>query len=113
MRFLFTRLLIFFLLLGCGGTEDDQSQVIDSEPVIYSLDLYVSSEEIIVGQQILFSVFDNTGKNRTAEAKFFINDSEIDGSSYTFNDIGTFDIYAKFQNIKSDTEQVVFNQVTI
>ena len=44
---------------------------------------------------------------------FVTNDSEIDGSSYTFNDIGTFDIYAKFQNIKSDTEQVTVNQVPI
>ena len=113
MRFLFTRLLIIFLLLGCGGTEDDQSQELDNTPVITSIEVYVSSDEIIVGQQVLFSVFDNTGKNRTTEAKFYVNDSEIDGSSYTFNDIGTFDIYAKFQNLKSNTEQVEVNQVPI
>ena len=44
----------------------------------------MSSDEIIVGQQVLFSVFDNNGKNRTTEAKFYVNDSEIDGSSYMF-----------------------------
>ena len=75
MRFLFTRLLIIFLLLGCAGTEDDQSQELDNTPVITSIEVYVSSEEIIVGQQVLFSVFDNTGKNSTTEAKFYVNDS--------------------------------------
>ena len=113
MRFLITRLLILFLLLGCGGSEDDQSQELDNAPVITSIEVYVSSEEIIVGQQVLFSVFDNTGKNRTTEAKFYVNDSEIDGSSHTFNDVGTFDIYAKFQNLKSNTEQVEVNQVPV
>ena len=113
MRYLFTRLFIIFLLLGCAGTEDDQSQELDNTPVITSIEVYVSSDEIIVGQQVLFSVFDNTGKNRTTEAKFYVNDSEIDGSSYTFNDIGTFDIYAKFQNLKSNTEQVEVNQIPI
>ena len=53
MRFLFTRLLILFLLLGCGGSEDDQSQELDNAPVITSIEVYVSSEEIIVGQQVL------------------------------------------------------------
>jgi len=113
MKSLFGKIFIIFLLLGCSGSEDDQSTDQNNTPSINSLEMYVSADEIIVGQSILFSVFDNNGKNRTTEAKFYVNESEIDGSSHTFNDIGTFDIYAKFQNIKSNTEQVVVNQVPI
>ena len=113
MKSLFGKIFIIFLLLGCSGSEDDQSTDQNNTPSVNSLEMYVSSDEIIVGQSILFSVFDNNGKNRTTEAKFYVNESEIDGSSHTFNDIGTFDIYAKFQNIKSNTEQVVVNQVPI
>ena len=113
MKSLFGKIFIIFLLLGCSGSEDDQSTDQNNTPSVNSLEMYVSADEIIVGQSILFSVFDNNGKNRTTEAKFYVNESEIDGSSHTFNDIGTFDIYAKFQNIKSNTEQVVVNQVPI
>tara|TARA_B100000886_G_scaffold239253_1_gene167773 strand:- start:163 stop:1194 length:1032 start_codon:yes stop_codon:yes gene_type:complete len=113
MRLLFGKLLILFLLLGCSGSDDEQSTEIDNTPVVSSLQIFISSEEVIVGQQVLFSVFDNNSMNRTADAKFYINDQEISGSSYTFNDIGTFDVYAKFQDIKSNTEQVIVNQVPI
>ncbi len=113
MRILFGKLLILFLLIGCGGSDDEPSIQIDNTPVVSSLQIYISSEEIIVGQQVLFSVFDNNSMNRTADAKFYINDQEISGSSYTFNDIGTFDVHAKFQEIKSNTEQVIVNQVPI
>ena len=101
------------MLFGCSKSGNDQSTEIDNTPVVSSLQLYISSEEIIVGQQVLFSVFDNNSMNRTAEVKYYVNDNEISGTSYTFNDIGTFDIYAKLQNIKSNTEQVIVNQVPI
>jgi thiol-disulfide isomerase/thioredoxin len=110
---LFGKILIFLLLLGCSKSGNDQSTEIDNTPVVSSLQLYISSEEIIVGQQVLFSVFDNNSMNRTSEVKYYVNDNEISGTSYTFNDIGTFDIYAKLENIKSNTEQVIVNQVPI
>ena len=101
------------MLLGCSKSGNDQSTEIDNTPIVSSLQLYISSEEIIVGQQVLFSVFDNNSMNRTAEVKYYINDNEISGTSYTFNDIGTFEIYAKLENIKSNTEQIIVNQVPI
>tara|TARA_Y200000002_G_scaffold365178_1_gene354823 strand:- start:406 stop:1437 length:1032 start_codon:yes stop_codon:yes gene_type:complete len=113
MRRLFGKILILLLLLGCSKSGNDQSTEIDNTPIVSSLQLYISSEEIIVGQQVLFSVFDNNSMNRTAEVKYYINDNEISGTSYTFNDIGTFEIYAKLENIKSNTEQIIVNQVPI
>ena len=113
MRILFGKLLILFLLLGCSGSDDDQSTDQVITPTINSIEILISSDEIIVGQQVLFSVFDNTGKNRTSEAKYYVNDIETSGSSYTFNDVGTFEVYAKFQNLKSNVAEVVVNQIPI
>lgn len=113
MRILFGKLLILFLVLGCSGSDDDQSTDQIVTPTINSIEILISSDEIIVGQQVLFSVFDNTGKNRTSEAKYYVNDIETSGSSYTFNDVGTFEVYAKFQNLKSNVAEVVVNEIPI
>ena len=113
MRILFGKLLILFLVLGCSGSDDDQSTDQVVTPTINSIEILISSDEIIVGQQVLFSVFDNTGKNRTSEAKYYVNDIETSGSSYTFNDVGTFEVYAKFQNLKSNVAEVVVNETPI
>ncbi len=113
MRVLFGKLLILFLVLGCSGSDDDQSTDQVVTPTINSIEILISSDEIIVGQQVLFSVFDNTGKNRTSEAKYYVNDIETSGSSYTFNDVGTFEVYAKFQNLKSNVAEVVVNETPI
>ena len=113
MRILFGKLLILFLVLGCSGSDDDQSTDQIVTPTINSIEILISSDEIIVGQQVLFSVFDNTGKNRTSEAKYYVNDIETSGSSYTFNDVGTFEVYAKFQNLKSNVAEVVVNETPI
>ena len=108
-KIFFISLLIFF---SCSKS-DEQSNQVDTTPSINSLEIFVSSGEIVVGTTILFSAFDNAGKNRTSEATFFVNDAEISGSNHTFNDIGTYDIYAKYQNVKSQTEEVIVNPTPI
>ena len=101
------------MLIGCSKSEDDAGQINDNTPAITSVEIFVSSGEVIIGTTVLFTAFDNTGKNRTNEAKFFINDSEISGSSHTFNDEGTYQVYAKLQNFKSQTEEISVNPVPI
>tara|TARA_Y100001949_G_scaffold27416_1_gene20535 strand:+ start:481 stop:1515 length:1035 start_codon:yes stop_codon:yes gene_type:complete len=114
MRNLFNKIFFVTLLVlvGCSKS-DEQSTEIDNTPSVNSIQVFVSSDEIIVGTSILFTAFDNTGKNRTSEAKFFVDNTEISGSSHTFNDVGTFEVYAKYQNIKSQTEEVVVNPTPI
>jgi thiol-disulfide isomerase/thioredoxin len=114
MRILFNKifLLSLLILVGCSKSEED-SNVIDNTPSINSIQISVSSAEVTVGTTILFTVFDNTGKNRTSEAKFYVDETEISGSSYTFNDVGTYEVYAKYQNIKSQTENIVVNPTPI
>ncbi len=117
MRFLFSKIvfLSIFLFFGCSGSDDgDSSDVnVGNEPIVSSLQIFISADEAIVGSTVLFSVFDNNGKNRTSEAKFYIDNNETTGSSHTFNEIGTFEVYAKLQNIKSQTKDIIINPVPI
>ena len=92
--------------LGAATDVDGFYYIINLDPGIYNIEVrYIGYKTAI--RELRVSV------NRTTEAKFYVNDSEIDGSSHTFNDVGTFDIYAKFQNLKSNTEQVEVNQVPV
>lgn len=103
-------IFLSLILISCSSSNDDSSpQLNDDVDVVNSLELYISADEVTTGSTVLFTAFDNNGKNRTAEVKFYINDSEIPGSSHTFNDTGEFDIYAKYQNIKSQTLQLIVN----
>jgi len=115
MRLLFNKILFLsiLMLIGCSKSEDDAGQINDNTPAITSVEIFVSSGEVIIGTTVLFTAFDNTGKNRTNEAKFYINDSEISGSSHTFNEEGTYQVYAKLQNFKSQTEEISVNPVPI
>ena len=106
------RILFFFLsllILSCSRSEDSSPNVIDDSNAVNSLELYMSSDEVTIGATVLFTAFDNNGKNRTSEVKFYANDTELPGSSHTFNDPGDFAIYAKYQNIKSQTQQLIVN----
>ncbi len=111
MKILFNKIFILSLLIlvGCSKSEDD-SNVVDNTPSINSIQVSVSSAEVTVGTTILFTVFDNTGKNRTSEAKFYVDGTEISRSSHTFNDVGTYEVYAKYQNLKSQTRMLLLIQ---
>ena len=69
----------------------------------------MSSDEVTIGTTVLFTAFDNNGKNRTSDVKFYVDDNEIQGSSHVFNDPGEFNIYAKYQTTKSQTQQLIVN----
>ena len=92
-----SQILFIFLslmLISCSSSNDDSSPQLndDDVDVVNSLELYISADEVTTGSTVLFTAFDNNGKNRTAEVKFYINDSEIPGSSHTVNDTGEFDM---------------------
>ena len=107
-----SKILFFFLtyiVISCSSSEDNSPSEITDSNAVNSLELYMSSDEVTIGTTVLFTAFDNNGKNRTSDVKFYVDDNEIQGSSHVFNDPGEFNIYAKYQNIKSQTQQLIVN----
>ena len=107
-----SKIVFFFLtyiVISCSSSEDNSPSEITDSNTINSLELYMSSDEVTIGTTVLFTAFDNNGKNRTTDVKFYVDDNEIQGSSHVFNDSGEFNIYAKYQNIKSQTQQLIVN----
>ena len=107
-----SKILFFFLtyiVISCSSSEDNSPSEITESDTVNSLELYMSSDEVTIGTTVLFTAFDNNGKNRTTDVKFYVDDNEIQGSSHVFNDPGEFNIYAKYQNIKSQTQQLIVN----
>lgn len=104
--------VFLFLVIGCSG-DDNGGEEAPTQNKVTSLNIYISATETIVGQSLLFTVIDNNGVNRTNEAKFYVNNVEISGSSYLFNEVGTFLVHAKFQSVTSATKEIIVNPVPI
>tara|TARA_B100001939_G_scaffold342090_1_gene352665 strand:+ start:205 stop:1239 length:1035 start_codon:yes stop_codon:yes gene_type:complete len=99
------------LFVSCSGDSDGDDNI--NEDKITSLQIYISDSSVIIGQSLMFSVVDNTGKTRTNEAKFYVNDIEIIGSTHTFNQLGKFNVHATFQGVSSQRKEVTVNPVPI
>ena len=64
MRNLFNKILIISLLISVSCSKsDEQSNQVDVTPSVNNIELFVSSGEIVIGTTVLFTAFDNTGKN--------------------------------------------------
>ena len=100
--------VLFVIITGCsgGGEGDDEINITDK---ITSLTLSSSQDQAVVGQTLLFSAIDNTGAVRTYDAKYYVNNVEIEGNTYLFNEVGTFQIYATYQNVTSQTLEIKIN----
>ena len=102
-------LFLAYILISCSSSEENSPSEITDSNAVNSLELYMSSDEVTIGTTVLFTAFDNNGKNRTSDVKFYVDDNEIQGSSHVFNDPGEFNIYAKYQTTKSQTQQLIVN----
>ena len=81
--------LFLLALLSCSG-DDNGSDDTTSSSKLTSLTISSSVDKAIVGESIFFSALDNTGAVRTYEAKFYVNNNEISGNTYLFDEVGTF-----------------------
>tara|TARA_Y100000768_G_scaffold380883_1_gene358689 strand:+ start:542 stop:1573 length:1032 start_codon:yes stop_codon:yes gene_type:complete len=93
-----TSLLFLLLILSCSGSGDDEGQTNEY------IDLFVSSTTAFVGETIIFSVFDGEGNNVSTSADFYVNEVKIDSNTHTFNNTGTYSVYAKFGQLTSETK---------
>ena len=95
-----TSFLFLFLILACSGSGDDEGQTNEY------ISLFVSSNEGFIGETIIFSVFDGEGNNVSSSTDFYVNETKIPSNTHTFNTIGTFDVYAKYGQLTSETKTI-------
>ncbi len=85
----------------------------DNPPVIESITLSSDLEEIHIGQQMHFSVVANTGENVTSQSVFYRNKLETKDSLFSPTEVGTYEVYAKYKEIVSNTIKVKVNEKPI
>lgn len=57
---------------------------------------------VALDQTVIFEVIGSDGENYTSSAKLYVNETELTGSTYTFNATGTFVVKAIFEGITSN-----------
>lgn len=91
------------LIIGCAKTE---STFEEETPKVTSINISASQNNVLVNEKVNFSVFSNLGTNVSAVSIFYVNDIEISGNEYSFQESGTYIIKAIYQNLTSNTIQV-------
>jgi thiol-disulfide isomerase/thioredoxin len=104
--------LVLLTLLSCSG-DDNGSDDTASSNKLTSLTISSSVDQAIVGESIFFSVVDNTGAVRTYEAKFYVNNNEISGNTHLFDEVGTFEVYATYEDITSSKIEITIGPIPI
>ena len=81
------------------------SNTITIEVVAVELTITVDKPFIYAdaGDSFAFTVMGNDNVNYTSSAKFYVNNSLITGNTYTTNTLGTYTVYAKYDDITSNT----------
>ena len=96
-------LFAFIAIIGCSKKEDPLSAPTESLSIALTSDAGTNALEVLsIDQLVNFTITGSDGENYTSTAKFYVNDSEIQGSSYTFSTIGTFDVKAVYGSATSN-----------
>ena len=82
------------LLTACSSSDDDPSG-----PESTAITLSVSSENILLGQSVSYTVVDNLGNDLTTAAIVKIGGVQITENPYTFTSVGSFQITAFYQSL--------------
>jgi len=99
--------LSFLLILSCSKTEEN-TPIIN----INSLVLTASSSDqlLVVNEEVDFVLTGDDGNTYTDQAVFYVSQAAISGSTFTFNEEGTFEVYASYGGINSNT--LTYNVIT-
>ena len=98
MVFILCATVCLLFLQSCTKTESDFTP-----PVNETISIQATSSTVAMGTTVSFSIFSSINNNNvTSAATIFINASAITGSTYTFNQTGTFAVYAKKGPLTTD-----------
>jgi thiol-disulfide isomerase/thioredoxin len=96
-------LFAFIAIVGCSKKEDPLGAPTESLSITLTSDAGTNELEVLsVNQLVNFIITGNDGVNYTSSAKIYVNDSEIQGSSYTFSSTGTFAVKAVYESVASN-----------
>lgn len=98
--------LSFVLILSCSKTEEN-TPIINIDSLVLTTD---SPDQLLVVNEILnFILTGDDGNVYTDQATFYVSQTAIIGSSFTFNEEGSIDVYASYGGINSNV--VNFNVI--
>ncbi|MDN3724543.1 Omp28-related outer membrane protein [Aequorivita sp. SDUM287046] len=90
-------------LIGCSKKEDPLGAPTENLAITLSSDAGTNELEVLsINQTVNFTVMGNDGENYTSSAKLYVNDAEVQGSSYTFSAAGTYTVKALFESVASN-----------
>ena len=100
--FLFSVFLLF-TLFSCGGSDDDDSTVINPIEEVKSIKLSISSEYIELNTSAVFQVLSDKNKLLTSSCKFFVDNQEISGNTFD-GDLGNYSVHATYKQLISESK---------
>ncbi len=93
----FFALFIAVGIVSCGSDDDNGSGVATAT----SIELSANVTTVYVNGSVTFSVEDNLGNNVTSESDFTNNGNLMLATTYTFSEVGTYNIEATYQGLTS------------
>ncbi|AFL80022.1 Outer membrane protein Omp28 [Aequorivita sublithincola DSM 14238] len=96
-------LFAFIAIVGCSKKEDPLGAPTETLAITLASDAGTNATEVLsVNEQVNFIISGSDGADYTSNAKLYVNDAEILGSSYTFSEVGTFVVKAIYGTATSN-----------
>ena len=86
-------IITFFALLSCSRTEENIPLLPPTAEIVVD-DLVRKTS--LRNQEISFKITNELGGDVSLQAKFFVNDTEIEGNTFTSETIGEFEVYGVY-----------------
>lgn len=101
-----TNALLLLVLTLCTYSCSSDYEILDS---FQSIILTADSSSKVIGEPITFTVKDNDGDILTEEAVIYVNDQAIEGSVFTSETIGDFEVTAMYSSVSSEPVMINFH----
>lgn len=95
-------LLIIFSFFSCST----DYKILES---VESIGLTTDNSIKVIGETITFTVTTNSGEIITEDATILVNNTPIDGNTFTTTEIGTYTVQAKYYGVLSEPISVRFH----
>ena len=90
-------ILTFFVVSSCSRTEENISLLPPTAEIVVD-DLVRKTS--LRNQEISFKITNELGEDVSLQATFFVNDTEIQGNTFTSETIGEFQVYGVIQKME-------------